>query len=45
MLALSGSGAAFAGTCAVTGLQEVTCTGVFTDPVNNTVPVINLVRT
>src|SRR5688572_16733255 len=43
MLALSGSGAAMAGTCIVTGLQEVTCNGVFTDDVTNTVPVINVV--
>jgi hypothetical protein len=43
MLALSGSGAAFAGTCAVTGLNEVTCNGVFTDDVTNTVPIIDLV--
>jgi hypothetical protein len=43
LLALAGSGTALAGTCAVTGLQEVTCTGIFTDPVNTSVPVINLV--
>ena len=43
MLALAGSGAAFAGTCSLTGLNEVTCSGVFTDPVEGTVPVINLV--
>ena len=44
LLALSGSGAALAGTCAVTSLNEVTCNGVFTDDVTNTVPVINLVE-
>src|SRR5688572_18047369 len=40
MLALAGSNAALAGTCTVTGLNEVTCNGVFTDDVANTVPVI-----
>jgi hypothetical protein len=44
LLALSGSGAAMAGTCAVTSLNEVTCNGVFTDDVTNTVPVINIVE-
>jgi hypothetical protein len=44
MLALSGSGTALAGTCAVTATNEVTCNGVFTDDVTNTVPAINLVE-
>ena len=43
VLALAGSNVALAGTCAVTGLNEVTCNGVFIDDVANTVPVINLV--
>jgi outer membrane autotransporter protein len=43
MLALSGSGTALAGTCAVSGVTEVTCNGVFTNSVDTTVPVIDLV--
>ncbi len=43
MLALAGSGTAFAGTCSVTGLNEVTCSGPFVTSVETSVPVINLV--
>jgi len=39
-LALSGSGVAFAGICGVTGLDEVSCNGVFTDTVTNTFPAV-----
>jgi len=43
VLALSGSGAALAGTCIVSGTNEVTCSGVFTDDVTNTVPVVDVI--
>jgi hypothetical protein len=38
LLALAGSGTALAGTCSVTGLNEVTCTGIFTDDVTPRCP-------
>jgi len=37
-LALAGAPAAFAGTCTQTAALEVTCTGAFTDTVNNSFP-------
>jgi outer membrane autotransporter protein len=39
-LAFSGSGVAFAQSCEITALHEVTCNGAFTDDVANTVPVV-----
>ena len=44
MLALSGSGVALAGTCAITSLNTVSCNGVFTETVPGTifVPTIDM---
>src|SRR6478735_2847846 len=40
MLALSGTGAALAGTCSISDPLEVTCTGDFTNDVANDVPAL-----